>query len=80
MAKKVTIILDNKVLAFVDQQVEASQTKTNRSAFINAVLAEAQQKHLDTKLEVAYRQDVQDKVYIEEIRLWDTVAGDGMNA
>jgi Arc/MetJ-type ribon-helix-helix transcriptional regulator len=80
LAKKITIILDNKVLAFVDRQVEASQTKTNRSAFINAVLAEAQQKHLDTKLEVAYRQDVQDKVYIEEIRLWDAVAGDGMNA
>ncbi len=80
MARKVTIVLDNKVLAFVDRQVESSPTRTNRSAFINAVLAEAQQKHLDTKLEAAYRHDIQDKVHLEEIGLWDTVAGDGMDA
>lgn len=80
MAKKVTITLDDEILAFVDQQAGALQSKANRSAFINAILAEARQKHLQTELEAAYQRDAQDKAYQEEIAAWDTVVGDGIDA
>lgn len=79
MAKKVTITLDDEILAFVDRQA-ALQTKANRSAFINAVLAEARQKHLQAELEAAYQRDAEDKAYQEEIAVWDTGVGDGIDA
>lgn len=80
MAKKVTISLDDEILAFVDRQAATLQTKANRSAFINAVLAEARQKHLQAELKTAYQRDAQDKAYQEEIAVWDTVVGDGIDA
>lgn len=80
MAKKVTITLDDEILAFVDRQAAALRTKANRSAFINAVLAEVLQKHLQAELKAAYQRDAQDKAYQEEIAVWDTVVGDGIDA
>ncbi len=60
LAQKVTITLDDEILAFVARQTAGLQTKANRSAFINAVLAEAQRKHLQAELEAAYQRDTED--------------------
>lgn len=80
MAKKVTITLDDEILAFVDRQAAALKTKANRSAFINAILAEALQKQLQAELEAAYQRDAQDRAYQEEIAVWNTIVGDGIDA
>lgn len=79
MAKKVTITLDDEVLAFVDRQAAMTSHKANRSGFINAVLAELQRQQLQTDLEVAYRRDAQDRAYQEEVSTWDCLAGDGLD-
>lgn len=79
MAKKVTITLDDEVLAFVDWQA-AQSNQSNRSGFINTVLAELQRQQLQTDLEVAYRRDAQDQAYQKEASAWDNLAGDGLDA
>ena len=80
MAKKVTITLDDEILAFVDRQAAALETKANRSAFINAVLADARRKHLQAELQAAYQRDAQDTAYREQVAVWDSVAGNGIDA
>jgi Arc/MetJ-type ribon-helix-helix transcriptional regulator len=80
MAKKVTITLDDEVLAFVDQQAAMTSNKANRSGFINAVLAELQRQQLQADLEAAYRRDAQDRAYQEEVSAWDSLAADGLDA
>ncbi len=80
MAKKVTITLDDAVLAFVDRQAAAQGGKANRSGFINSVLAELQQQQLQTELAAAYRRDAEDQAYQEEVSAWDTLADNGCNA
>jgi Arc/MetJ-type ribon-helix-helix transcriptional regulator len=80
MAKKVTITLDDEVLAFIDQQSAKAGGKANRSGFINSVLAEARRQQLRLDLEAAYRQDAEDQTLQEEISVWDGLAGDGLDA
>ena len=80
MAKKVTITLDDEILAFVDRQAAASGNKANRSAYINAVLAQVRQQYTQEELRAAYQRDAQDAVYREEVALWDIVVGDGIDA
>jgi Arc/MetJ-type ribon-helix-helix transcriptional regulator len=80
LAKKVTITLDDEILAFVDRQAAIGQMNGNRSAFINAVLREAQRKYLEAELQAAYQRDAQDKTYRDEVAVWDVVVGDGIDA
>lgn len=80
MAKKVTITLDDEVLAFVDRQAAVQGSKANRSRFINSVLADWQRQQLQTELAAAYRRDAQDQAYQEEVSAWDSLASDGFDA
>lgn len=78
MVKKVTITLDDDVLAFVDKLASNSENQGNRSAFINAVLRELKKQRLQEELKVAYIQDSQDEAYRKEAAVWDITVGDGI--
>ncbi|WP_016948901.1 hypothetical protein [Anabaena sp. PCC 7108] len=72
---KVTITLEESILQFIDQQA-----KGNRSAYINAILAEQRRKILETEMIAALQKDAKDLEYQNEISAWDNVSGDGINA
>jgi metal-responsive CopG/Arc/MetJ family transcriptional regulator len=74
MSKKVSITLDDKVLDFVDRLA------SNRSSFINDVLWKEQQRIFMQELEDAYKDQVNDPEFQEEILVWDVTVGDGLNA
>ena len=70
MAQKISITLDEEVLAFIDSQT------TNRSQLINRVLNDLKQQHALKELEAAYIEQSQDEDEIAEIRLWDSTIAD----
>ncbi|NJM64830.1 MAG: hypothetical protein HC851_03745 [Acaryochloris sp. RU_4_1] len=74
MSKKVSITLDNEILDFVDRLA------SNRSSFINDVLWKEQQRIFMKELEDAYKDQVNDPEFQEEISVWDVTVGDGLNA
>jgi metal-responsive CopG/Arc/MetJ family transcriptional regulator len=78
VATRVTITLDDEILAFVDKQAQEIDNKGNRSAFINEVLKEFKKQRFEEELKAAYIKDSQDKAYLEEIALWDVVISDGI--
>lgn len=78
MVKKVTITLDDEVLAFVDKQASDSESQGNRSAFINTVLKELKKQRLQEELKAAYIKDSQDEAYRKESAVWDITVGDGI--
>ncbi|MBE9211811.1 CopG family transcriptional regulator [Plectonema cf. radiosum LEGE 06105] len=73
--QKVTITLEDDILQFVD-----SQSKGNRSAYKNALLAEYRRRNLESQMIIALQEDAQDQEYQAEIAAWDAVVGDGINA
>ena len=73
MAQKISITLDEEVLAFID-----SQTK-NRSQLINQVFDNLKKQKALSELEVAYIEQSQDEDEIAEIKLWDITIADGIN-
>ena len=74
MSKKVSITLDDEVLSFVDRLA------SNRSSFINDILWKEKRIILMQELEDAYKEQVNDPIFQEEISLWDVTAADGLNA
>lgn len=74
MSKKVSITLDDEVLNFVDQLA------SNRSSFINDVLWKEKRRIFMKELEDAYKEQVNDPEFQEEISVWDVTADDGLNA
>ncbi|GJD18272.1 hypothetical protein RIVM261_032280 [Rivularia sp. IAM M-261] len=78
MVRKVTITLDDDVLAFVDKQASGSENQGNRSAFINTALKELKKQRLQEELKAAYIQDSQDEAYRKEAAVWDITVGDGI--
>ncbi|MBK1989854.1 CopG family transcriptional regulator [Sphaerospermopsis aphanizomenoides BCCUSP55] len=72
---KVTITLEEDILQFIDQQA-----KGNRSAYINALLAEQRRKILEAEIIAALQADAKDLEYQNDISAWDNVVGDGINA
>ncbi len=75
MSKKVSITLDDEVLKFVDQLAAG-----NRSSFINEILWKEKKKIFMQELEDAYKEQVNDPEFQEEISVWDVTVGDGLNA
>lgn len=73
MVQKISITLDENLLAYID-----SQSK-NRSQFINAILAKSYQEQQLKELRNAYIQQAQDEEEINEIELWDCTAGDNLD-
>jgi metal-responsive CopG/Arc/MetJ family transcriptional regulator len=74
MSKKVSITLDDEVLSFVDRLA------SNRSNFINDILWKEKRRIFMQELEDAYKEQVNDPMFQEEISLWDVTAEDGLNA
>lgn len=74
MSKKVSITLDDEALKFVDQLA------SNRSSFINDILLKEKKRIFMKELEDAYKEQVNDSEFQEEISAWDVTAGDGLNA
>jgi metal-responsive CopG/Arc/MetJ family transcriptional regulator len=74
MSKKVSITLDDEVLSFVDRLAG------NRSSFINDILWKEKRRIFMQELEDAYKEQVNDPMFKEEISLWDVTAEDGLNA
>nr|WP_290224191.1 hypothetical protein [Trichocoleus desertorum] len=74
MSKKVSITLDDEVLAFVDQ------IASNRSSFINNILWEEKRRIFMQELADAYEQQGNDAEFHQEISAWDITVGDGLNA
>lgn len=73
MAQKISITLDEEVLAFID-----SQTK-NRSQLINQVFDNLKKQKALSELEAAYIEQSQDEDEIAEIKLWDITIADGID-
>jgi hypothetical protein len=74
MSKKVSITLDDEVLDFVNRSA------VNRSSFINDILKKEKRRIFMQELEDAYKEQVNDPMFQEEISLWDVTAEDGLNA
>ena len=74
MSKKVSIILDDEVLTFVDQLA------SNRSSFINDILLKEKKRVLMKDLEDAYKEQTNDSELQEEMSVWDITVNDGLNA
>jgi hypothetical protein len=74
MSKKVSITLDDEVLSFVDRSTG------NRSSFINDILWKEKKRIFMQELEDAYKEQVNDSAFQEEISLWDVTVEDGLNA
>ena len=72
MSKKVSITLDDEVPSFVDRLA------SNRSSFINDVLWKEKRRIFMQELEDAYKEQVNDPIFQEEISLWDATAEDGL--
>lgn len=68
------LLLDDEVLKFVDQLAN------NRSSFINDILLKEKKRIFMKELEDAYKEQVNDSEFQEEISAWDVTAGDGLNA
>ena len=78
MAKKVTITLDEDILAFIDKHAANNGETSNRSGYINDVLSQHRHAVIEAEMIAALREDANNPEYQEEIALWDCVAGDGI--
>lgn len=72
MARKISITLDEEVLAFIDSQTN------NRSKLINRVFNNLKKQQALSELEAAYIEQSQDQDEIAEIKLWDVAIADGI--
>ena len=73
MNKRITITLDQEVLAYIDRKT------SNRSSWINQMIKEKQQQELMKQLEEGYKEMTSNPKIREEISVWDTVVGDGLD-
>ncbi|MGL5942551.1 MAG: type II toxin-antitoxin system MazE family antitoxin [Waterburya sp.] len=72
MTQKISITLEEEVLAFIDSQTN------NRSQLINEVFRNLKKQQALKELEAAYIEQSQDEDEIAEIKLWDVTVGDGI--
>ena len=70
MAQKISITLDEEVLAFIDSQTN------NRSQLINQVFDKLKKQQALSELEAAYIEQSKDEDEIAEIKLWDVTIAD----
>lgn len=73
MNKRITITLDQEILEYVDSKA------SNRSSWINKIVKEKQQQELMEQLEEGYKEMSNNPEIREEIELWDSVVGDGLD-
>ena len=74
MTKKIAISLSDRIFEYLEEVTD------NRSAFIENLIAQQQEKDFASKLEQAYIDQENDSEFQEEIALWDCTVGDGIDA
>ncbi|MFB6274883.1 MAG: ribbon-helix-helix domain-containing protein, partial [Halothece sp.] len=72
MSVQISITLDEELLKFIDEKA------SDRSQFINQLLAKAQKQELAQQLAHSYQQQEEDSMFQREIQLWDATVGDGL--
>jgi len=75
MKQKIAITLDQELVDFLDEVAGDS-----RSRYLNTILGQHRQQILEAELIAALKADAENLDYQQEIRLWDEVAGDGIDA
>jgi Arc/MetJ-type ribon-helix-helix transcriptional regulator len=78
LTKKVTITIDDDILAFIDRKAASVGDTTNSSSYINSVLAKHRRTVLEAEMIAALKEDAKNPEYQAEIAAWDSVAGDGI--
>lgn len=73
MKQKITVTLDVELVAFLD-------TQGNRSEYLNSLLTRQRSAQLKAQMIAALEQDLEDPDYENEVAVWDSVAGDGIDA
>jgi hypothetical protein len=72
---KITISLEEETLQFLDRSANG-----NRSSYINSLLSQQRRQALEAEMIAALLKDAEDPEYLEEIAVWDSVVGDGIDA
>ncbi len=72
MAQKISITLEENLLAYIDSQTQ------NRSKFINEIVAKSCKEQQLQELRDAYIKQAEDQDEQQEIELWDSTAGDNL--
>jgi antitoxin CcdA len=74
MTQRTTITLDNDAFAFLN-----SIAGSNRSAYINKLLKQAQEDALKVALIQANQEEAEDIDYQNELKDWETTLSDGLS-
>jgi Arc/MetJ-type ribon-helix-helix transcriptional regulator len=75
MKQKIAVTLDEDLVSFLDKVA-----KGNRSDYLNKLLSQQRKLILESELIRALQEDLEDPDYQQEIKEWDMVAGDGIDA
>lgn len=75
MKQKIAVTLDEDLVSFLDKVA-----KGNRSDYLNNLLSQQRKLILESELIRALQEDLEDPDYQQEIKEWDMVAGDGIDA
>ena len=75
MKQKIAITLDEELVVFLDAQANG-----NRSDYLNSVLDRQRKLCLKAELIAALKDDIEALDYQQEVAVWDSVAGDGIDA
>lgn len=75
MKLKIAVTLDEELVRFMD-----ARSGGNRSEFLNQLLKDKRSRVKIEQTIAALQADLADSSYLEEIALWDGVAGDGLDA
>lgn len=72
---EITIAIPSELVEFLDRQAQG-----NRSNYIKCLLLEQHRQIVIRETITALEQDIQNPFYQAEIKEWDCVVGDGINA
>lgn len=75
MKQKVAFTLDQDIVEFLDNEAQG-----NRSEFLNSLLRQYRSSQLEAQMIAALHEDANDPSYLEEVQVWDNLAGDGLDA
>ncbi|PSF38752.1 CopG family transcriptional regulator [Aphanothece hegewaldii CCALA 016] len=75
MKQKIAVTLDEDLISFLDKMA-----KGNRSDYINNLLTQQRKLILESEIIAALQEDLEDPNYQQEIKEWDIVVGDGIDA
>lgn len=74
MTHRATFSLDEKAFNFLE-----SAAGSNRSAYINRLLREEEQRKLAQEILIANQEEGEDLTYQEELSAWDATLSDGLS-